>query len=618
MGSAKMDDTLQTQAEQIRDYESRREMWRLIGRILIHTTHPDLHREESLPSLIWSSFKNFDNQLAKYNIDEIVPRYLLARPLMGFKDGHDKDSPLMSSFSDSDNVEGITDQARFLLEYVAVAERLSRLTNNDEGPIARRLLQSPDKEHFCYVLSRGETSPMRIGSSDDIKQQPLIRQTRFSEAIERIDIRWPTLDVRDLRDLRDVGNQYESAYAEACAGLDAGVFALLEGEDKSQALVAWWLYRARADLIFFRGFDEGNNIDPQHEYTWGGVWFLFNTVVIGEHLRALHILVRECFNIAAIEMRAREITREKERANIGAGMFHNLAHYILPLAVYGRAMERFVRAGDNPAVIATATNIEDTVNGLARFQGAVMRYVGHRKDQSENLRESLAKLPEEALLIQTRAIHAALSWFCEDPGAGIGSKYLSMLCDFATLDVPLDSDLSRDRKIASQRLRSRVGTAPSLIADFAQLAHWWRSSFDIHIVAEGDFASLHGDSFLIIGIVEELLLNALCASSKVLALARLNGSCSSLDVQPHLCLGTSTVNKRRVIEIQNVSADVLDEEKIFESPKGDKGWGLYGTWLLIKAARGDLNVMLSGREADQTQIWPMHVGFRLTLPEVQI
>jgi hypothetical protein len=609
-----MDDSLQTQAELIREYESRREMWRLIGRILIHTTHPDLHREASLPSLIWSSFKNFDNELAKHNIGEIVPRYLLARPLMGFKDGHDKDSPLMSSFSDSENVEAITDQARFLLEYVAVAERLSRVTNSDEGPIARRLLQTPDKEHFCYVLSRAETSPMRIGSADDIKQQRLTRQIRFTEAIEEIDIRWPPIEVRDLRDLRDVGNQYESAYAEACAGLDASVFALLEGEDKSEALVAWWLYRAQADLIFFRGFDEGSNIDPQHQYTWGGVWFLFNKVVIGEHLRALHILVRECFNIVTIEMNAREITREKERANIGAGMFHNLAHYILPLAVYSRSIGRFLESGNHVAVTATANNIDDTINRLSRFQSAVMRQVKHRKDQSAAVHETLKELPGEALLVQTRALHAALTWFVQDSEAGIGSKYLSILCDLATTTRQLNPNRSGDRKEARERLAQMTeGPVPSS-ESVSELIDWWRSVFGLNIIVEGDFERLRGDVFLIVGVVEELLLNALCASASVLARAQLIGTIEPIKELNHVRLRALMESSQDAILIENVADSPLNRHALFAEPQADQGWGLYGTWLLIKEAGGSLDILRDPRRAELLTNWPVTVGFRLTLP----
>jgi hypothetical protein len=616
MGFAKMDDTLQTQAELIREYESRREMWRLIGRILIHTTHPDLHREESLPSLIWSSFKNFDNQLAKYNVGEIVPRYLLARPLMGFKDGHDKDSPLMSSFSDRKNVEDITDQARFLLEYVAVAERLSRVTNNDEGPIARRLLQNPDKEHFCYVLSRVETSPMRIGSADDIKQQRLTKQTRFTEAMEEIDIRWPPIDVRDLRDLRDVGNQYESIYAEACAELDSSVFALLEGEDKSQALVAWWLYRAQADLIFFRGFDEGSNIDPQREYTWGGVWFLFNRVVIGEHLRALHILVRECFNIAAIEMRAREITKEKERANIGAGMFHNLAHYILPLAVDGRSIRRFADSGNTAAVVATASNIEDTVNRLARFQSAVMRYVRHRKDRGESIQVRLNDLPFEAISVPTRGLHAALRWFSQEAGAGIGRKYLSILCDLATTDAELDPDTS-DGQIEAQRRWAPLAekSLPSMTS-LSELIDWWKSMFGLNITVQGDFAMLTGDLPLLVNITEELLLNAVCASASAIASARLRGLSQQVSDLSHIVLRAATDSSRNVILVENVATKPLrSKASLFSIPQGDKGWGLYGAWLLIREARGDLNVLDDGEQERVSGRWPVIVGFKLTLPE---
>lgn len=599
----------------IQGEDSRRLLWRVIREILFNTPHLDLHLSGDLSTLIWSTFENFHEYyrrlLDEKGLEEVLPAHLLARPLIGFKKEHDERSPLFSSHRGATYLQFINNHVHVFRMYVGLSNRLNAVTKGHEGAISRRFLKSPDPQNFCYVFRRKEGSNVSIRNDEGILIKSLDKQERFTREIEEKGIQWPSVNVADLRDLPDTNNNYEALYNSACKDLEGRVFDLLEGDDKSEALVAWWLYQAQADFVLFRGFDEGKKIDPK--YTWGGVWFLFNTDVVGDHLRALSLLVHECFNIAAIEIRARESSREKERANIGAGMFHNLAHYVLPLSVYGRSIGRYVEEGDEEAVRALANNIEDTVNRLSRFVAAVQIYVKQRDAYLHPKIESLENVPGEALLIHTRALYTSLCWFGSDVGAGIGRKYLTILCNLYADDKELDPDNFDDLEELQKRVKPLVKAVPPSTPDFNLLSHWWKHHFGINIDLEGNFKTLNGHQALVSGVVEEFLLNSLCASSTVLAKLRLRGDEKNVIQKRHISIEAAVVqNRKPVIILKNWSVEPLDE-KVFDEPEQDKGWGIFGNRLLMKRAGGDIRILDDGKVQKQGGEWPLWVGFEIML-----
>lgn len=605
--------------EGVKEYDesSRREMWRVVGKILTNTTHLDLHLYDSLPSLIWSSFQNFHEYyqrlLTEEKLRNLLPTHLLARPLIGFQHKHDEQSPLLSGYRGEQHLQPIKQQVHFFLMYVGLSNRLREVSGGREGAISRRLLQTPDPKHFCYVFRREEGSGVNIGSGEGIRETPLCKQGRFSRELAERKVNWPSINITDLRDLHDISNDYEARYTGACRALDGSIFDLLEGEDVSEALVSWWVHEARADFVLFRGLDEGKRVDTK--YTWGGVWFLFdtNSVIVGEHLRALYFLVRECFNIAAIEMRAREGSREQERANIGAGMFHNLAHYVLPLSVYGRAIGRYVEDGDEQAVLALANNIEDTVNRLARFVAAVQIYVKQRDAYLHPKIDSLESVPADALLIHTRALYTSLCWFSNDVGAGIGRKYLTILCNLCSEDKEFDPDNFDHLKELQKRVKHLVHAKPPPGPDFDLLTLWWKEHFGVNIKAVGDFATLKGHQALVSGVIEEFILNSLCAASSVIAGLKLRGDARGVLRQTHISIeAAGGAGRRPAIYLKNWSACPLDE-KVFDEPEQDKGWGIFGNRLLMKRAGGDITIVEDGKWQQQRGEWPLWVGFMIAL-----
>jgi len=301
--------------------------------------------------------------------------------------------------------------------------------------------------------------------------------------------------------------------------------------------------------------------------------------------------------------------RESERANIGAGMFHNLAHYILPLEVYGRSIRRFVQDGSYDEVIATAANIEDNVIRLKQFQAAVQRYVKHREGFRKGEIKSLEEIPGQALLIQTSAVHAASCWLSMDANAPVDKKYGALLCNLLSNGESLDFDKNRDRiELKAQLIAKRVAMQPPPSApDTRALIHWWLRSFGVRISISGDFGQVRGDAPIVIGVVEELLLNALGAASEVFSQT---GSFDESGSSPHVLVEAGVESDSTpAIFIKNWANTPLNKSQLFSEPKDDKGWGLYGMRLLMEKANGCLDT------CDDSQIQkgrgPLIVGFKI-------
>ncbi len=603
-------ETLKT-AMDTEDIKSRLSLWRVVQQILLETKHQDLSFYEKLPDLVWSSFTNFHDyyrgQLSKRRYQEVLPGYILARPLIGAASseyGHDTRSPLFTSVRDVESLQAVNHQLHLFRMYVGLSNCLKSVTEGREGAIARRTLQSPDPANFCYVFKREQESKIKIDFRDGIKEIPLRRQNRFAEEIDKAAIPWPQSNISDLRELSDTKVDHEKGYSHICSHIGKSVFDLLDGDNQSESLVAWWIHQAEADLILFRGFDEEKIIDPR--YPWGGVWFLIDSPLRGDHFRALSLLVHECFNIATVEMRARESSSEKERANIGAGMFHNLAHYIFPLIQHADAIREFANDGDLTAVQATAVRIADSVGRLDRFQSAVQRHVKHRQAYDEEFIrtsvQSLEDAPEKAILIQTQYLEPQIRWFREKQNAPQDRKSLLLirdLCPGAEELNPLDGD---DREALYHLVRNLEFYDLPDNPNFMTLQDWWNRIFGLDIRVKGDFKATFGELPLVVGVLEELFFNALGAVAKVLAKARKD---NYLLPRPHIVFeASSDKDGTKSLYIKNWSSNLLSQDDLKREPIGDRGWGLYGNRLLLKRAGGDLDVWEGWSEVSD-YYWPL-------------
>lgn len=308
--------------------------------------------------------------------------------------------------------------------------------------------------------------------------------------------------------------------------------------------------------------------------------------------------------------------RESDRANIGAGMFHNLAHYILPLKEYGHSLVLFIRQKSFDSAEETALSIEGTINRLAQFQSAVLRYIKHRESYEKTECQSLRDVPSEALMIQTRAIHAAIRGLSRQYKSGVGEKYVMILRNLCPggerLNISIDEEREQlqflivERELASLPIPECTNST--------EWIKWWDDRFGLRIKVNGDFDALRGNGPITIGVVEELLLNAIAATSKVLCAVRLSGSNGVDPFGAHITIEAAPPegNNAATIYIKNYSLEPLSGE-LFDEPRGDKGWGLFAMRLLMEKAGGRLQIWNDGEGDKQRGKRVLEVGFQLAL-----
>jgi len=306
---------------------------------------------------------------------------------------------------------------------------------------------------------------------------------------------------------------------------------------------------------------------------------------------------------------------EGVRADVGAGMFHNLAHYILPLKEDSSSIRVYAERGDNTAVKAIATKIEDTARRLDRFQSAVQRYVKHRQASPDETKfQSLEDVPRDALLIPTEAFLAVLRWVSRDYNAGVDPKWWflvkHLLPGAESLSIGMDEQRQKITQIAACFQQNDLPRS----ADFTSLARWWKDRFglDISVKGHSHLKLLRGDVPLITGVVEELLLNALGAAAEVLAKTRRKNRDVKDLPTPHIVIeAVVEPPSSSALYIKNLSSKVIP---VIKKPEADSGWGLYGMKLLMEKCGGDLDIWDNGQKQHESKKWPLFVGFKIILP----
>jgi hypothetical protein len=310
---------------------------RHVRHILLNSRVEDIERHAKLEDLVWATFESFkecyQTFLERNKLERVLPTYLLARPLIGIASGeHDPGSPLFTVDTD---LAKVTRHLHIFRQYVGLSSRLRDVSGGMEGAISRRLLSAADPDHFCYSFVCADTNTER--SEDGVKSFCLANPEGFARLVRSLEegnqVAWSPYSLTKAAQLSDsnLNKNEEARYADICTAVPDDVFGSLGQPDRSFPLVSWWLHEAtRANLLIFRGFDETQQtIDRAHP--WGGVWFLVEDAVPPEQIQALALLVHECFNLASIELRARdagralEWRRDAERFNVVKDSLDNFA-----------------------------------------------------------------------------------------------------------------------------------------------------------------------------------------------------------------------------------------------------------------------------------------------------
>src|SRR5882724_534955 len=112
-----------THSHMMDDIDSRLALWRAVQEILLQTKHLDMP-DLTLPELIWSVFKSFHTSWKK-EYQQIFPKYLLARPLIGTTElTHITTSPLFTNLSDGETREDVEHHLHLFRAYVGLSNCL--------------------------------------------------------------------------------------------------------------------------------------------------------------------------------------------------------------------------------------------------------------------------------------------------------------------------------------------------------------------------------------------------------------------------------------------------------------------------------------------------------------
>lgn len=301
--------------------------------------------------------------------------------------------------------------------------------------------------------------------------------------------------------------------------------------------------------------------------------------------------------------------REQERADIGAGMFHNMVHYTLPLEVYSQNIPRYIKADDYQAAVGYAVYVNRAAKRMSGFVNAVQAYIKPSNKLHGSVSNPLTNLPLEALSVQVEAINASATVLIKDYNKPVPLKYGLLLgnlfnCDYTTVE---------GQKLLHKRLKAVTLEQPKLDNPTLKTLTKWMLQFglNVQIVGEDDFAKLRADFATMVVVMEELLLNALEATAKT------RGSFSE-EVKraalPDVSIEAVTVtsNEPAYILIRNWSDNKLNQEQL-NRPEQDKGWGLYGMDLLMRKTGGSLHLV--NEESDGPNLTPPYrVGYKLILP----
>lgn len=299
---------------------------------------------------------------------------------------------------------------------------------------------------------------------------------------------------------------------------------------------------------------------------------------------------------------------EAARADLGAGMFHNLTHHIMPISVFAWALPEDLMREDFVAVRSMAKTIFDASQRLLRFQTAVKTHLKQPDAQHRANRQKLTDAPIEALRIQSYAVLAAGVWLKKNELASVGRKYLPLLGYLADPRLDLSKGARHSDKLALKEwLKSQSGISLMSLssdADKENLCTWWRTLFGLSVDILGDFSVLRGDSDILTGVLEELILNAIVAAAEVCR----HGQCATSGAC-HVWISAIGDGDSGAIHIENYSRKPLSE-KVFDRPEGDKGWGMYGSRLLLERAEWTIGILPNISCQDRS--WDaFKVGFEL-------
>ena len=157
-------------------------------------------------------------------------------------------------------------------------------------------------------------------------------------------------------------------------------------------------------------------------------------------------------------------------------------------------------------------------------------------------------------------------------------------------------------------------------ASLDKMRNWWKSNFGISLRFD-DFEQVVGPYDLLMGVLEELLLNALVSVSHVHVVDRRWNIDSAFEHDEHdisVEVESSLTNGDFVISIKNWSSRPLDDdESSRRRPEAGRGWGLYGTRLLMDTI-GSLDVWQGGHDQAANAFWPIRVGFSLLIQHSKV
>lgn len=317
--------------------------------------------------------------------------------------------------------------------------------------------------------------------------------------------------------------------------------------------------------------------------------------------------------VAEIHKRHKEVMylREKERADIGAGLFHNLVHYTLPLVVYSRNIPRYLRRNDRAAANSYSVYVNRGAERMAGFVSAVQAYIKPTNELHLAAVTPLTKLPAEALLVQVEAINASAHMLSRDYNSPVPVKYGLLLgnlfgCDYKTV---------KGQRQLQRKLRAIKIEQPKVSkASLKKLTEWLvRLGLDIRVEGgEEPFSLLQGDFNTMVVVMEELLLNAMEAAARAKRLFR--GGTSG-EVLPDVTIEAKpgSLDGPSQILIHNWSDEPLGSEQL-DRPVQDKGWGLYGMRILMNKMGGSLELINKGPIGARLTP-PYRVGYKITLQQ---
>src|SRR5262249_1842241 len=158
--------------------------------------------------------------------------------------------------------------------------------------------------------------------------------------------------------------------------------------------------------------------------------------------------------------------------------------------------------------------------------------------------------------------------------------YLSLLQNLTPDAEGLEPGLDAQREQLSQLLRTWGHSRQVLSEEFPEdpdltwLQRFYAEVFGIGVAVEGDFADLPAvNAVILTAVVEELVLNALEAPSRVLVELRHRPTTARVDAARHIVLAADPASSS--VRVRNWSSMTLRSEVLGET-RDDTGLGLFG------------------------------------------